>query len=1765
MKRIALCLLAMILVLTPALQAYAAEPDAVMANTNVESELQEEGQKTETQPEMETELETETEPKTRLETEPTTETQTEAETEITTNDDTADEQEIPVLSDSAQVKVTIASALVLYRSVDFTISLSGQESKTITLQGQSEEDAVLQSGAVESSVSFEHLEEGSYTLNVSAPGFATYSQELSVGKMAYTVQLTTGFVSGYTYESGNSHPGVLLIGDADGNGSVDDNDKNRVIDDIENDTTGLTDLNGDGETDLADLEYFTKGYQIEENTAATIGTSIPDSVITAESGSGTLMNENQDGSFVLKREDGSQISEENPVVMDFSFENGEQFPMAGIEIAAGGGNPIKNADIQIVYLDESGTEQTVQIPVREGVEFLLHARSVTVEEKQGILSINLGGQVAVKKVTITITGMKNNNNLAEISKVEFLNDMENRIPAPQMDIPKNLTVAAGNKTFTVSWDACVNVTGYEVEIIQGDSREIVQTKGNTLSVSQFNGEKLVNGTEYSVQVQSVNGTWRSGFSSAVTAVPKVDSKPDAPDNVSAAGKYRSIDVSWKMMEDTDSYHVYYRKKGTEEFVKSEAVKANRYTITGLKDKTVYEIYVTGVNELGESGPSLTAAAETTILDAAVMPKYHLINRAEDGQVSGHIVSASIQNGEMKDSPLDETQGQSGKTAWGTVDNNPASSYAHSTWDGGGYNNLGINGVTYEFDQPYQIETIALQELSPQSTGYGYAKIRYWDEQGVQHEFGRGEVSVARKTDSEKRVYYLLQIPRVITAKKIQIGMARAVASGTISVSEVYFYHYDEVKAEIMDLYADDLHTVLKPEVTQETIDVLRNKINTKEEVSGEYNPNREMLERELKNAEDILKAELTDPISIHAGITTTDQNRGFGGLNAWQPLGITAAAGEQVTLYIGHNSKKTGDNADLQLVATQYHAESSAMEKVIGTRLKVGKNEITIPQISSLTAESGGALYIQYTGRNASDRYAVRISGGVKVPKLDLYQISDSAERFARTKVYVEELTEYVGQMEALHKTYHENSGNTLVQYAYDEKNCILGASDILLDTMMFSLPAQQILTGEGSGSVEEKARQIVNSMDAMEKMMDLFYQHKGLNRNAADTVDRYPSRHLNIRYQRMFAGAFMYASGAHIGIEWNETKGMMTGVPVQSEDGKYVSGRYFGWGIAHEIGHCINQGAYAVAEVTNNYFAVLAQAKDTNDSVRFKYENVYDKVTSGTKGSASNVFTQLGMYWQLHLAYDNGYNFKTYETYEEQLANLFFARVDTYARTPKKAPAPGGTALTLSGNKDQDLMKLCVAAAGKDILDFFERWGMTPAEDTRAYAAQFEKESRAIYYVSDDARAYRLTHGGSSLNETVEAVGADTVAAVNPNVANQVDISLTSQNISPEDILGYEIVRSTISGGEKEREVVGFTTGTSYTDTVTTINNRTVSYEITLIDKYLNRSAVRTLDAVKIQHDGSMEKSDWTVSTTLAAADAQEPGTGDEDMPCGPQTEDPVKKTIDQDIRTTYTGIVQSGKEAEIILNFNRTLVATGLKYTVTSGQAIQDYELYVQSEEREWKKIAEGTFKGEPSQIVYFANEDGAYISTYEIIAVKLVIPNAKAGQEVAVSELDVLGVTGDNVDFRRTGDGTAAIGKLKEAYQYGENPEDVIPKDSIIFTGSYKGNPAYNTVLLYDEDGNILGGTDETGALKAQQIILADVPETGDLADTADGTWIYWIDPQDEAALAGVNAVRAELYRVNNALTQEGQRMVSDTLFEVLPAELPDIELSRNQQRR
>ncbi len=1685
---------------------------------------------------------------------------------------------------TGQVDISLAPALFLKKAVQFQVSLTPVTAKaggfngTLTIAADTIKDE---------KVSFKDVPQGKYHLNVEAAGFAKFSQELEVGAQGYSVKLTTGFLGGMNYAAGTAHPGVLLIGDVDGNGVIGEDDLTALVDAIDNGIVAAsdltTDLNGDGKVNLVDLEFFVKSYGGKNgesrDTKAHIEQFVPENAIQLEADqytevkSGNLEDMLSGRSTVLAPKNG-EITKENPISVTFNFDESENVVATdGIIIETPSDNAIRDAEITVEYT-ENGTDYTTKIPVTKGVSYLLRgAEGVTTNrDANGNIRVHLGQQIAVKKVTIIITGMENNNNLAEISKVEFVNGMADRIPEPEMDRPENVKATAGSEQIYLEWSPCVNITGYEVQIKQGEISEKVLTSANSINIANFGGKSLKNYTEYTLCVQSINGTWESGYSETVTATPKPNGKPDKPDNVSAVGNYKSISVSWKDMKDTLSYNLYYKEKSASTYQKITGIEENKYIITDLADKVEYVLYVTGVNEFGESGPSLLASAKTTDLEAPKVPRYHLINIGNQGEKGAHIVSATRRTAcAMVDSPLDTDA----SSAWGTVDCNPHSYYQTAGWDESGYNasTLGSDkGLTYEFDSAYKMDTIALYTLP--GYDFTYVTLRYWTADGTAYTMTNGlssgnitrGISPGSRQDVDGRSYRIIKLDTPIEAKKIQLGFGKATSSGQIRIGEIYFYYYDTLMEEIMALYADDLHTVLKANVTQDDINRLRVKINEVDEVSGEKHPELEALERELKTAEDILNdVKLKASVEVHTSITMNEKGKGFGGLNAWQPLGVTALAGETVTIYVGSDKLKTGAAANLRLVATQYHAESSAMAKSVAN-LKVGANIVQIPKIASFAdQELGGALYIEYTGKNSADRYAVRVSGGVSVPKLDLYHVTDEAEKQKRAEAYIQELEEYVSLMEENHKRFHSESS-----LAYDVQNCVLGASDILMDKMMLSLPATQLLAGAGSGTTAEKAARVVTSMNGMEDMMHLFYQHKGLHVAAIDDIDRLPKSHLNIRYQRMFAGAFMYAAGNHIGIEYGSSALTGESAATFDEEGKHISGQYFGWGIAHEIGHDINQGAYAVAEITNNYFSVLAQARDTNDSVRFKYRNVYDKVTSGTKGRASNVFTQLGMYWQLHLAYDPGYNYKTYADYNEQLASLFFARVDTYARTATKAPkaASGGVDLTLSGGTDQALMRLSCAAAEKDLLEFFERWGMTPDAETIKYASQFTKENRAIYYVCDDARVYAKTHSGSSLSAdgTTSAVSNETASSINLNAANQVDFTLGA-TIPAEDVLGYEITRCMISGGKTEKQVVGFATENTFTDTIAAINNRMVWYEVSVIDKYLNRSAAKVLEPLKIEHDGSLDKTFWTVSTTGLTVEGEIEETGStsgniihdsEDTAQGnDETPKSREKLIDRDLNTIYEAT--AGAQAEILLEFNKTLTVTGFKYTAGSGMSAGAYEIFLQ-DGGIWVSVASGNFVPGTEQKIYFANEAGKYVRTCEASALKLVLTGVN---NVSLAELDVLGVTGDNVDFRNA-DNTPVIGKLTANYSFAPDNADgtknIIPANSLVFMGMYKGNPAYNVVMLYDQDNHLVGASSAETTVTVEQIIMAPVPDTGKIENVSDGTWICWITPTELAKLElkNITEVRAELYRVNVAQTNEGQRLVSDTLFVEMPQNLPDITL-------
>ncbi len=1683
------------------------------------------------------------------------------------------EQRASVSSNSLRVlegsvEVRVVSGVPVNGDQTFEVELRGPENVTETLVLPRRAKGEKDMAAPSASVRFPRLADGTYSVKVHGNGYLTYTQSIEVDGMGYRIQLYTGNAVVGTEAA---RPGLLFRGDVNGDGKLDDADATAIVDAIESGSyEAKYDLDKNGTVDLIDLNYLTDVLEHQ-----TVQQAIPEKVIPPEEVKATAnkcapvegsLEGMLEGKGVVLRPDASgDISANNPIELSFDFEREhDAVAMEGMVVASpkGSENGIAEGHVLVVY-EKDGQEFTgiAEFSAPKGLRAVserAYENKFPVKLENGSMVIDFSGLIAVKKVTLFITKTSNTSNLAEISRVEFLNDMESRIPEPEMNIPKNIKVTPGNKMFTLQWDKEVNVTSYEISITVGEDIEYRRTTATTLTVQQFKNDKLENGTEYTVRVQSVNGEWKSGFSEAVKAVPKVDKVPPAPDRVQIKSGVRSLEISWSDTEDADTYTVYYKEASAASYEKVSGITGLYYLLEGLKDDTTYQVYVTASNDLGEGKPSLTASEKTLNgLVAAKLPTYKLINTDNGaGVLSSHIKAASVTGGAtMVDSSLDTEAG----SALGLFDNNYNSYLEVKDWDYAGAYPAQAGqrkGMIVELDDFYSVGMISLAEPIDRGS-YAYASVYYWDKDGKQQ--AASNVSIVKRSAGNNRWYYLIKLKEAVETNKLMFGIGRYGSSPRlVTVSEVRIHEYDSLEQDILNLYTDNLYLTLREDVTEDTLGELQKRLDTQDQ--GDYHPEKAMLQKELDAARKLLDTEgLGDVLKVNPRITSSN-DVAVGGRNGWQPLGVAAAPGDDLVVYVGRSGMKEGANTSVQLVYTQYHAESGGFFKTVN--LKIGRNEISLEKLSSTEAEKGGALYIQYNGKNPCDSkgnpiddYAVRVSGGGRFPVLNLYGITEEAERNSRIHTYVEELNTYVGTLQAEHDNTHMGGENANLKFAYDAQNCILNSTDIVIDQMMFSVPATQVAVGLGT----EKEANLKNTLQAMEDMLVLFYQHKGLTDSFAEGTDaaiinknHLPYRYLNIRYMRMFAGAFMYAAGNHIGIEYGSVLGVMSGVPVTTDaSGKYQSGRYFGWGIAHEIGHDINEGAYAHAEVTNNYFSVLAQAKDTNDSVRFKYPNVYDKVTSGTTGYASNVFTQLGMYWQLHLAYDKDYNYKTYGSYQEMMDNLFFARVDSYARNP--AAAPGSIALTLSGDRDQKLMRLASAAAQKDLSDFFTRWGMVPDADTQKYMSQFPAETRAIYYVDDESRVFTMGKNEGSAIKGKQVVTAD-AAIADSTVTLHLGVSAGS-----DELHGYEISRVFIENGKAREEIAGFTTGATFTDQVAFAANHVVSYKVTAIDKWMNRSLTAATKTVKIGGDGKIDKSFWTMATNMTSKQTIEPPKEGEDdwLSCEAETLSPISLAADDNTTTTYTGSSQD-TAPYVLMQLNQSTKVTALRYQLQGdGTPIGEYCVEISMNGETYTKVKEGTFSldNNGSQTIYFENGKDPWVCTYDAVYVKLTAVG-QSGKELSITELDLYGPSGDNVELLATKDGEPGIGKLSTDFVYDADKGEKIPAGSIIFTGEYKGNPAYNVFVLYDEDGKIVGSISADGTLESTQIILA--PKLTDdkamLGETSEGRWVYWLPADSELR----DKIRVEMYRVDNALTNEGQRMVSDTEFVTIPTTLPSITL-------
>ena len=960
------------------------------------------------------------------------------------------------------------------------------------------------------------LKQGDYQITLEGKNYQTFTQNITLDNYSKRVTLT-------------NEKGMFTIGDLNNDNIVDQKDEALLLQAIEEQNIEY-DLNLDGILDIADLNYLTavikglaKEAKIEDIDAIinskNIKFELTDTILEENNNLSNLFTDEEVVS--LKTKDDSTINKDNPLKLAIDLNN---LKMSEIRLLGGEDSPMT-----MEFIIETASGEVIRKSATNKSTQEVHY--FTDEAPAGTIVIDLGKEIAVKKVAIVITETKTNK-LADIAKIEFLNNVKVETKMPDnFYTPKITNIDTSvSEQLTVSFANVPNITGYEVKVIgpKMENGVIFATTYNNFTI-----EDLKNYATYKIYVQAVNQEWRSGWSEPVEASPEAKRIPPVVDMVSATANYSGIDFSWKAMDDTKTYNLYYREVGTEDWLSIKEIKENKYSLKGLKAGVSYEAYLTGVNDLGEGNKSEIVRTKTKKAEATITPKYKLINDYNEiTKRTNHIKNVIYSDGTM-------VNGDN----YAMVDDNYLSYWELNNWQASSHY-YSIGNPIIILDDVYMMDEFVI--TVPDSYPYIYKNgtynqeadnkndvlVHYWNGEEKKNEKNKNTVQgvLNTKKDENGRTYYVLKLDSPIMADSIQLGLTVVNNNNLINIAEIKFYEYDSLVNDVAKLFVDDLRVELQSDVTKETIANLRKRADIKD--NGEYNPYRDSIIKDLDYAEKILNDEdLDDVITLNPHISNYYNNHlGFAmTISDYQPLGVVVRPKETLTVYVGSKG-----NVNAEIIYTQYHAEADNWNKVGSQKLVKGQNIINIDQIGSGTSERGGSVYIRFTSMpDVNNPIKIRVSGGTKIPVIDTTNLTNENSKKEKIKNYIENLHEYNASLESLYA--QDNK-------VFDSKNSVLASTEIITRHGLFSVSSIAVddALSTGTNGIDEEVNRLYESLEAFDEMMLLFYRQKGLKENAIDNKDELPKARINIRYMRMFDGAFMYAGGYHIGIEYGSIAGLI-------------------------------------------------------------------------------------------------------------------------------------------------------------------------------------------------------------------------------------------------------------------------------------------------------------------------------------------------------------------------------------------------------------------------------------------------------------------------------------------------------------------------------------------------------------------------------------------------------------------------------------------------
>ena len=1536
------------------------------------------------------------------------------------------------------------------------------------------------------------LPAGYYTLELTGLGYRTNTQ---------TVDLTTH----EAYLALGTGDGTFTLGDLNADGQVDSADRDLLCAKLGSQAPGdlaLCDFNGDGKIDVIDLACVNCNIGASGEAFAAQGAMLapPVDMVQAENalaGAGVTVESGSLQEVFSQGGTGATLRAAGDLSLPIPFT--EPVDVSRMEITAPQTGGLEAGTVLVEYNDGETEEQDFSAALPQGV----YAIGRTPASRT--ITIDLGRRVPVKKITVRVD--RTESGVVTLESIRFLKDIIPENPSAVERLVTGLTAQAGDSSVALKWRELPNVAGYLVTYWQDGSPASSKSLRVDRPFATVTG--LENLRTYWFQVAPTAEGWEGTPCEPVSAQPQPAQKPDAPDMVSVAELDGALAVSWKQSKGATYYEVYYKEKDASgDYVQSGGMlTATSTRITGLKNGVTYSLYVIAGNDIGSSKPSRIAEGTphaTNYSTPSGLPTKGLLDPSK---------IKDIRLAQANNYAAGEYTAAAPFTPKNMIDGDYRTHWTAANW----YSN---EHVIAAFTQPVDLQAVLwvprldgsypswLRAYSIQvwyegedTTKAGHLIVPDPRRGGVDNNTGTGNDGGYVQTWPNIPNRSLIPTSRFAilpfgAQKKVtQISVAVEQANyNLVSCSELLFMEYDPAHClpeEIAALFASDLRTSLKPGVSLADIQALEARLNSDEKY---YYTDTAALADELALAKELLSGSTKGLVKegVESRSSSVDSKKYGQGGSVLQPLGVALQANQELTLY----AQGIPEGGTLTVYATQFNAEASAWQAGMGT-VENGRNILRAPKIGSQNTPRGGALYFTYEGPNP-EQVKLHVRRAVKMPVLELsgwYKMTESARRNA-ISAYLTELDAYVAAQK--------------LTAANQATNC-LNVTEISTPSVLLSLPALAVKNSTAATG-EARVQALFDSVLAWEDLMHICKTTQGIH--ASYSQNDMQTRQ-NIRCMQMFSGAFMYAAGSHIGIGYGSCAGMAGGKPV-SVTGQGNPNKLFGWGIAHEIGH--NMDKLGRAEVTNNIYSLMAQTYDGAANTQAsrlemsgKYPAIFQKTAEGYPGESNNVFVQLGMYWQLHLAYDGAEN-------PMDFYDRFFTawKAGTYTAGFTGLSYDEKVALTASGT------------AGKNLTEFFTRWGMKLSGPVKAKLESYSAEPRALWYLSDQSRRERLNGtGGGSVNQLLGA-------RLKEGSVNQVEISATVRE--SKNIQGWEILRDSRSIAFVTPEQVQGSL--LYTDQIGSGNHLAFSYSVKTYDLLGNLVETAPAGQVRVAYDKTIDPSEYTLTlsggTAVFTFREETPVSGLKLLGQKPAGGDFAVTIADKDGKTTTA---RSGSFGD--------------------SQSADDPESYVTYFNKPGTDSASGT------------------IWTYDA---KTVTVTGLPGS-ITAEDLRLISYAGDDISFLT--DENGFVGRLTGDYDCGDG--NVLKAGTLVIAGTYRGDPYYASVRLkgrftttkvtVDESGSETVSTEEEiRDMDGDFYLFSQVPEDKKVSDISDGLFLFVPNVQREAELQeathcdGVNLlpseIMAELYRVDDPKNpNSGRLLTASTLWMHSPGgqDLPDLVLT------